>query len=208
MATRRSALGTQSSGPAFSAYSARRWKQLNHPTIRKVRPYLMFDAVMDSPRDTAHLREARRDRSPGRVGEARACASASFRVPLRSSVSPEGLRAETKRFRRILQFSLTLDLDSHAVSGSHERKSAPQRSRRRLKTIEAQASATPPPPVKNERQQSGHQQKKMEPVLVDPGTESRPGEKVLGSTGDKPFKETTQKAQTVTLAFVGNPCQQ
>ena len=54
-----SAWGEQVANPAWrietifrtnmqSAYSAGRWKQLNHPTIKKVRPYMMFDAVMDN----------------------------------------------------------------------------------------------------------------------------------------------------------------
>ena len=54
-----SAWGEQVANPAWrietifrtnvqSAYASGRWKQLNHPTIRKVRPYLVFDAVMDN----------------------------------------------------------------------------------------------------------------------------------------------------------------
>lgn len=54
-----SAWGEQVANPAWrietisrtnvqNAYSAGRWKQMTHPTIRKVRPYMMFDAVMDN----------------------------------------------------------------------------------------------------------------------------------------------------------------
>ena len=31
-----------------SAYAAGRWKQLNHPAVKKARPYWMFDAILDA----------------------------------------------------------------------------------------------------------------------------------------------------------------